>query len=321
MNMMTMVIIMTFIYFLSLILMCTFADKLNKKVMNFAFLFANLLFYFCWNYATYLESSRGGLERPLTFDNISPLMFTVMILLIFMNDRVKSYAHSAISALCFGMFVAMIFSPSQTYLFSFNIEATFWYTSEALCHMCCSLFGIYLAISGQVKPDIKHLLKAIVFMYSLISIGVVSNYIFHTSHFGMDPYGDYSIYMFDIFHSFEATLLAYYSGVFLILCFGMGSMYLLCRFAVHNHDTSTAAKEAESAHDALSESVTLLSTPSEASGDREVSELQSEYDKVIGDLTVKGGSSKAEKEIFSGGENQDTSVTGAEETVATTSKN
>ena len=37
----------------------------------------------------------------------------------------------------------------------------------------------------------------------------------------MDPYGDYGIYMIDIFGSFEATRVAYYVGIFLVLAFGM----------------------------------------------------------------------------------------------------
>ena len=37
----------------------------------------------------------------------------------------------------------------------------------------------------------------------------------------MDPYGNYSIYMIDIFGSFEATLVAYYLGVLLVLTVGM----------------------------------------------------------------------------------------------------
>ena len=37
----------------------------------------------------------------------------------------------------------------------------------------------------------------------------------------MNPYGGYSIYMIDIFGSFEATLAAYYLGVLLVLTIGM----------------------------------------------------------------------------------------------------
>ena len=118
------------------------------------------------------------------------------------------------------MFVAMLFSPSHTYLFSFNHEATFWYTSEALCHMNCSLFGIYLVLSGQVKADFAHWIKSIVFMFSIITYGVALNLIFKRGYFGMDP-EDFSIYMIDIFTSFEATLAAYYLGVFLVLTIGM----------------------------------------------------------------------------------------------------
>ena len=39
----------------------------------------------------------------------------------------------------------------------------------------------------------------------------------------MDPYGNYSIYMLDIFGTFEATLIAYLLGVLCVLTIGMQS--------------------------------------------------------------------------------------------------
>ena len=56
----------------------------------------------------------------------------------------------------------------------------------------------------------------------------------------MDPYGNYSIYMIDIFGSFEATLLAYYLGVLLVLTVGIQGTnvldYLTGKFFDHNEE-------------------------------------------------------------------------------------
>lgn len=219
MNMMQMVGVAALIFFVTLTMIVSLRDKINIKLGNAIFTLTNIVIFFLWNYSAYM---RGGLDDGfMTLENISPLIFTVIPLVYFVSDKLKGYAYSAIAFLSFGMFVAMIFSPSHTYLFSYNLEADTWFTCETFLHMNCALFGIYLVLTDQVKADFEHWIKSIVFMLSIISFGVFLNYTFHKSFFGMDPYGNFSIYMIDIFGSFEATLAAYYLGIFLVLTLGM----------------------------------------------------------------------------------------------------
>ena len=84
-------------------------------------------------------------------------------------------------------------------------------------------------------------------MFSVITFGVLLNYIFHLDNFGMDPYGGYSIYMIDIFGSCEVTLLAYYLGVFLVLTIGMQAGYGIQRLVerVDLEGANSAAAEDE----------------------------------------------------------------------------
>ena len=106
--------------------------------------------------------------------------------------------------------------------------------------MVCSLYGIYLVLSHQVKPDFKHWVKSVVFTLSIITFGVILNFVFHTDHFGMDPYGTASIYMLKIFSGFWPTLFAYYFGVILVLTVGMQGTnvldYLTGKFFDHNEE-------------------------------------------------------------------------------------
>lgn len=218
MNMITMLGLLTIVYFCSLLLICLYKEHINVKIGNLIFVIIDVLFFFSWNYASY---QKGWLDDGfMTLGNISPFIFTLIPFTYMMKDKVKEFAFSAISFLWFGMFIAMYVSPEYAYLFGFNHEANLLYTSEAVCHMLASLFGIYLIITGQVRVEIKNLFKSVVFMYCVIGFGVFLNYVFHKSHFGMDPYGDYSIYMIDIFGSFEATFLAYLLGVFVVLTLG-----------------------------------------------------------------------------------------------------
>lgn len=226
--------IFTFFFFVTLSIMCFYRSKINVKLWNTLFIIANLIAYSCWNYASY---QKGWLRDGwMTLGNISPLMFTVILLIPFVKDWVKDYAYSALAALNVGMFLAMLISPEHDYIFNFNTEATFVYTSEAVCHMVCSLYGIFLVLSHQVKADFKHWVKSIIFTLSIITFGVVLNFVYHKNHFGMDPYGSASIYMIDIFGSFWATLVAYYFGVVLVLTVGMQGVSLLDRFTARFFD-------------------------------------------------------------------------------------
>ena len=63
-------------------------------------------------------------------------------------------------------------------------------------------------------------LKAIVFIYAAVGFGVFLNWCFHLSNFGMNMYGDYSIYFLDIFGSFAATFIAYLVGIFATVILG-----------------------------------------------------------------------------------------------------
>ena len=217
--------IFTFFFFVTLFLMCYYRSKISVKVGNALFIIADLLGFSCWTYAGY---QKGWInEGWMTLDNISPLMFTLILFIPFMNEKIKDYVLSAIAFLNVGMFFAMIISPEHDYIFNFNTEATFIYTAEAVCHMICSLYGIYLVISKQVKPDFRHWIKSIVLTLSIITFGVICNFVFHRKYFGMDPYGSAHIYMLDLFGGFWATIVAYYFGVVMVLTVGYQGVNML----------------------------------------------------------------------------------------------
>lgn len=219
MNMLTMLAILTVLYFATLLLLCIYRHKINVKIGNLIFAVTDFAFFLYWNIGM---SQKGWLEWGLqTFENISPLCFTLIPLTYIMNDKVKDYCFSALAFLNFGMLAALYISPQYEYLFHYEYDVTFLYAGEMVCHMLCSLFGIYLVLTGQVKADFEHWIKSIVFIFSIVTFGVFLNYVFHKSYFGMDPYGNYSIYMIDIFGTFEATLAAYYLGIILVLTVGM----------------------------------------------------------------------------------------------------
>jgi len=244
MDMMQMVGIMVACYFITLILLCVYRNTINIKIANIAFVIVDLVFFFGWNYAVY---QYGGLDDGfMTLDNISQMTMTLIPLTLFMSDKVRDYCNSAIAFLWLGMFVALLFSPQYAYIFRYKLDATLKYSAETACHLLASLYGIYLIISGQVKCGFKSWKRALICLYSIVGFGVFLNFVFHKSHFGMDPYGNYSIYMIDIFGSFETTFVAYILGILLVITLGMqvgGLLNKLVHPEKHNNVDAEISRE------------------------------------------------------------------------------
>lgn len=225
MNMIMMLIIFTVFAFASIIMMCLFKGKMPPKIWNAAFIVADLVVFFCWNYAGF---ERGWLDEGwMTLENISPLCCTLVPLTLVLSDKVRQYVYDFIAFLSVGLFAAMLISPEFAYFFNYDIEANFLYASEAACHLVCCLFGVYLVLSGQVKPEFKSWVRSLVCCFSIVGFGVFLNFVFHKTHFGMNPYGESTIYMLDIFDTHWQTLLAYSMGVILVLTVGMQVMRFL----------------------------------------------------------------------------------------------
>ena len=225
MNMIMMLMIFTLIAFVSIILMCLFKGKMPPKIWNIAFIVADLVVYLCWNLAAF---ERGWLDEGwMTLENISPLACTLVPITLVLSDKVRQYVYDFLAFLSIGLFAAMLISPEFAYFFNYNIEANFLYTSEAASHLVCCLFGIYLVLSGQVKPEFKSWVRSLICCFSIVGFGVFLNFVFHKTHFGMNPYGESSIYMLDIFDTHWQTLLAYSMGLIVVLTVGMQGMRFL----------------------------------------------------------------------------------------------
>ena len=209
---------LSLVFFIALFLMCFFREKLNHPFINPLFIVACAVFFFCWNYAAF---ERGWLEDGfMTLENISPFICTVILVTPFLSEKIKDFAYCAIAFLGFGMLAALYISPGASYFMSHNYTANFMHISEAACHLVMSLYGFYLILSEKVKMTWENFGKAIVFVYTAIGFGVFLNWCFHLANFGMNMYGDYSIYFLDIFGSFETTFIAYLVGVMGTLTLG-----------------------------------------------------------------------------------------------------
>ena len=230
-------------YFITLVLICLYKDRINVRLGNAMFITVDAILYLVWN-ISYAE--KGWLDDGfMTFENISPFIFTLIPLTVFMKDKIKEYAYSAIAFLHLGLFLATLISPEYVVIFDYKTEATFAYAAEAMCHIWAALFGVYLILTKQTDISLKSWIRSIVFMLSVVSFGVMLNLILDTHCFNMNP-NDYSIYMLDIFGSFEATLAAYYLGIIVVLTLGMQSGHGLVRLVeklLQHHGAEATPKD------------------------------------------------------------------------------
>ena len=218
MHIMVMLSVLALVFFVALFLMCFFRKKLSNPLVNPLFLIVCAVCFFCWNYAAY---ERGWLEDGfMTLENISPFICTIILLTPFMSEKIKDFANCSIAFLGFGMFLALFISPGADYFMHHVQMSTFAHVSEAVCHLTMALYGFYLILVDKVKLTWVALAKSLVFIYTAIGFGVFLNWCFHLGNFGMDMYGDYSIYFLDIFGSFEITFVAYLVGVLATIAMG-----------------------------------------------------------------------------------------------------
>lgn len=231
MPMMVMLIICVFIYFISLVAILIYNKNINTKyaIIFFASVNTGLFIGYCIN-----EFYRKGNFEFLTFDQISPFMFTMFPLSFLMNKKVQYAYYCTAAFLSFGMFVAMLVSPQEAYLANYKSDATILYVLDTLEHLNMSLFGIYLVASGIVKLNFSNLKKAMIFIYSVIIFVVIVNFLFHKNYFGMGYYSKFAIYSISLFETYWATLAAYLLGLFLVLCLGLLYNYTLVKLSAHN---------------------------------------------------------------------------------------
>ena len=251
MNMQLMLGVAVACYFISVFFLCFYREKLNIKFFNGLFIVLDIILFLLWNIAC---AENGWLaDGFMTFDNISPFTFTIIPLTVFMNAKTKEYAYSTIAFLHLGLFLATLISPEYEVIFVYRTEATFTYATEAMCHVLSALFGIYLIVTKQVKTDFEHWVKSIVFMLGWITVGISANLLLDTHCFNLNP-NRYSIYMLDIFGTYEATLLAYYLGVILVLTLGMQTGHALCKLVDKIKTQHTTHKIAKESHHKMSDS-------------------------------------------------------------------
>ena len=234
MPILTMLAICVFVYFALLAVILLFHNRMNPKIVNMIFIIINVILFIIY----YLNEFKRQGDRFIskTFDQISPFTFTTLPLSYLFNKKVRDAQFSCVALLSVGMFVAMLITPQQAFWAANRAESTLLFITDTLLHLNCSLFGVYLVASGQVKLNAKCFRNASIYIYSVILFVVLMNTAFHLNYFGMGPYSKYAIYMFKFFNTYWMTLLVYVLGVSVVLAIGFGSNYALYKLSRHEEN-------------------------------------------------------------------------------------
>lgn len=225
---------MNFEYIIALAFLCAFyagCVYLMKYARHFQLtnvLFRFLVFipYVCLCVIVYKDVGfyDWNFQNTLPVANVSPFMFSLMPISLFLPKKIKSHFYLLISLLTVGMFfssvVGCIYNASINYKFHFH------FMLDYMAHIFLSLFGVYLIRTKQAKLTVKNCLISGSILLGSATVMLILNLIFDTSFFGLSLRGKHNIYNNVLTDNSYVSALLYYVGVVAVLAMG----FAVCKF-------------------------------------------------------------------------------------------
>lgn len=198
------------------------AKYLVKYKTTVNVIFAILIFASYFYVVRYMYHDVGvkdwNFKNTLPTANVSPFMFCLTPITLLMPRAIRKYLFTLVALLSLGMVVAGLGGAlgfmARDYKFHLHI------TMDCLAHVLISLWGVYLAKSGQVELTLKRALCGGSIIVGVAGMMLVLNLIFKTAFFGLSLYGEHNIYNNKIFESGIVSALAYFVGLCFVLCAG-----------------------------------------------------------------------------------------------------
>lgn len=221
-------------YILSLLILLTiyfgviYLMKYMKNVCLWNFIFVILVHISYFSLVIKIGLDVGlhdwNFKNTLLTANVSPFMFTSLLLFYVLPKKIKKYYMTLISLLSVGFLLAVIFNAS--YFQSINYSFHYHFLFDYIAHLSLSLLGIYFIRSGQIDLSKKSSIIGGLIIITVAIIMMVLNIILDTSFFGLSLNGKHNIYNNVIVaHSYISALI-YYCGLSAVLFLG----YLVMKF-------------------------------------------------------------------------------------------
>ena len=227
---------MNYEYILALVVLCiVFVIGLcvmkyvrNYKLGNFIFIAVIYLSYLAlvlYVYKTDDDPTRWNFLNTLPCANVSPFMFSIMPLLLVLPKKIRAHVYLLVSLLAVGMFFSTLLGCVGNALRGYNFHWHFML--DYIAHIVLALFGIYLILTGQTKPNAKNFIKSTSIIYVVATTMLILNVIFDTSFFGLSLNGKHNIYNMVIVENSYLSAVIYYLGVGIVLGLGYGLCKLI----------------------------------------------------------------------------------------------
>lgn len=235
-------------YIMTLVIMCVaygsciFLMKYIRRVKLFNFIFGCMVYipYVALCYVVYSDVGfyDWNFQNTLPVANVSPFMFSIIPILLFLPKKVKSYVYLLISLLSVGMIFSSVLGC--VYNASINYAFHFHFLLDYLSHFSLSLFGIYLIRTKQVDFNLKNCVISSSIILGSATVMLILNLIFDTAFFGLSLRGKHNIYNNVIVDNSFLSAFIYYLGLIVVLILG----FFLCK--IFNKDRFDLSKNTQS---------------------------------------------------------------------------
>lgn len=207
------------------ILIPTLAKKKNYRNINTYFCVAISIFYFLTILVSSFKLNRNNLQMVTPLSNVSPLLFTLSFVCIFLNDSIRNKLFKFMCLFNFFMLVAGFISAS----YALSMGANYFKFSiyDELAHLTYGVFAFYLLATDQVKLNKKDLVWSIIGMLGFVAIIFVINLVFNTSFFGLCLNDQYNIYGQKMFDNCHASNIVYVFSLVTVMAIGYGFTKLI----------------------------------------------------------------------------------------------
>jgi hypothetical protein len=138
-----------------------------------------------------IDPTWENLMAVLPTANISPFMFSMVFVVLFLPKTIQKHFYLLMALLSFAMIVAGIGSPVRWAFFNYYHQ---FILIEWVTHLTMALFGIYLLLTKRIELTVRNCLKASIIIYAIVAIMIVLNIIFGTAFFGLAFNGEHNFY-------------------------------------------------------------------------------------------------------------------------------
>ena len=216
----------------------------NVEVWNWIFSSSVFVLYISLSLKVYFDVGfyDWNFQNTLPVANVSPFMFSIVLIIQLLPEKIRKHFYLLISLLSVGMFLSAAFTCLYNAMRNYRFIPHFML--DCLAHYLLSLWGIYLVRTKQVEIKRKNLLISSSIIVGVAFLMLILNLIFDTSFFGLSLNGKHNIYNLVIVESSLLSAVLYFIGLLFVLLMG----YVLSQIvnkSIHKNAKTLAEEKKE----------------------------------------------------------------------------